>query len=597
MGTSVQLHWEDYLVFSTMLAGSCAIGVYYSCRRVSKGSTEDYLVGDRNMSLLPVIFSLAASYISAILFLGYPAETFAYGGQYLIRILGVALGAGSGVLLFVPIIYPLKLTSVNEYLWRRFESRLVQAMGCLTSLVGLTLYSSAVFYAPSLALSAVSPIPSWVSVVMGMLIAIFYTTLGGIRAVVWTDVFQSAIMFVGMLAVIIRATYVVGGFGDVWQLNGQYDRLNFFVFEADPTSRVNFWSLTVGVALTFSSVYTIGQMAVQRYSSLPTLRQANIAILGLVPCVATLTLLACLCGLVIFAYYAQVGCDPVQGGAIESANQVMMYFASDALALPSLPGLFMAAVWAGSLSSASSAFNSGAANIWHDLLKHQLTVSDARATLIIKGLVVIMGAVSTGLALLMLQFGGGIVEIMATFASTMAGPSSAMFLLGGFFPWVNWQGASAGVLVGLIYGNWLSFGSFMFRSQHPVPPLSAPTYNCTGRSQDQSLTTESSFVLEPNGVDQMYALSFLWYKGIIMGLSLVVMITVTFITGYRDPRSVPPELLHPWIRYWMGYQKEDKSKLSPEHLSKTNTKESSAFTNEGFNVCTLSGNTMYVTSV
>ena len=583
---TVRLHWADYLVFLSLIVISCAIGVYFSCGGRSKANNADYLLGGRQMGLLPVILSLAATYISGILFLGYPAETFAYGIQYWIGFIGQLAGCVMGIIMFVPIFYPLKLTSVNEYLFRRYESRAVQMLGCVLSLIAMLLLTGMGFNPPSLALEAVSGVPPWVSIIVGMLVTMFYTTIGGIRVVMYTDSFQAVVMLIGMVAVIAQATYKVGP-SHVWEFSKQYHRLNFFIF--DPTERVNFWALTFGNTLTFCSVYTMSQVAVQRYSSLPTIRQARIALLSVIPCVTILATMACFSGIVIFAYYAKDGCDPLASGKLNSANKIMMYFAADTVAIPTIPGLFMAAVWAGPLSSASSALNSAAALLWEDFIKRHVNVSDTRATLYVKGIVIAASVVSLGFSLLILHIGGNIIEIMSTFAGSLAGPASALFLLGGFFPWTNWKGATAGLAVGLVYGIWLSFGSFIYKSKHPTPPLPAPTYDCPGNFTP--LTTVETFP-PPRGLDTMYAISLLWVKGIVMAVSAVVMIIVSFVTGHRDPNSIPPELLHPWVRRCIRYHKDSHGKQEEESaITKPETNETSkpdyeypVYTNESFEV-------------
>ena len=63
-----------------------------------------------------------------------------------------------------------------------------------------------------------------------MVLTIFYTSIGGIKAVVWNDSFQSVVMMVGIVAVLIKGCLVVGGIGPVWDLNEQFGRLNFFEF-------------------------------------------------------------------------------------------------------------------------------------------------------------------------------------------------------------------------------------------------------------------------------------------------------------------------------------------------------------------------------
>ncbi len=108
------LHWFDYLVFIGMLVISVAIGLYHTFLGSSNTTTNDYFTAGREISLLPVILSLTASFISAILFLGYPAETYAFGGQYWLFAVGTSIGAVLAAVIYVPLLYPLKLISVNE---------------------------------------------------------------------------------------------------------------------------------------------------------------------------------------------------------------------------------------------------------------------------------------------------------------------------------------------------------------------------------------------------------------------------------------------------------------------------------------------------
>ena len=80
--------------------------------------------------LIPVSLSITASYVSALLVLGYPAEMYAFGGQWLLHAVGTALGAVLAAVLFVPVFYPLKLTSVNEVSCFYLFSFNVRMYGC-----------------------------------------------------------------------------------------------------------------------------------------------------------------------------------------------------------------------------------------------------------------------------------------------------------------------------------------------------------------------------------------------------------------------------------------------------------------------------------
>ncbi len=77
-------------------------------------TTSEYLMGNRKMQFIPTTVSLMVSYVSSILLLGYPAEMYGFGAQLWVSVFGFFLGAAGGALLFVPVLYPLRLTSVNE---------------------------------------------------------------------------------------------------------------------------------------------------------------------------------------------------------------------------------------------------------------------------------------------------------------------------------------------------------------------------------------------------------------------------------------------------------------------------------------------------
>ena len=109
-----QLHWADYLVFTVVMLISLGIGVYQAIKSRNKTSSSDYFLGGRSMGLVPVTLSLVVTYVSTITLLGYPAEMFAFGVQYYLFTIGILLGIAVCTVIFVPMFYPLKITSVNE---------------------------------------------------------------------------------------------------------------------------------------------------------------------------------------------------------------------------------------------------------------------------------------------------------------------------------------------------------------------------------------------------------------------------------------------------------------------------------------------------
>ena len=99
----------------------------------------------------------------------------------------------------------------------RFYCTLLEPSGVKLSLPFQTmLYVGIVVYAPAIALSSVTSLPWWGAVLLLGICATFYTTVGGLKAIVWTDVFQIFIMYGGILAIVIRGIIEVGGIQNVW---------------------------------------------------------------------------------------------------------------------------------------------------------------------------------------------------------------------------------------------------------------------------------------------------------------------------------------------------------------------------------------------
>lgn len=105
--------WPDYIVFIAMFVLCIFIGIYFGFMKKSV-SESDYLMGGRNMLVLPIALSLVASFISGITLLGLPTEVYSYGIQYIYVALGViAMGFVMGVF-YLPVFHNLSITSTYE---------------------------------------------------------------------------------------------------------------------------------------------------------------------------------------------------------------------------------------------------------------------------------------------------------------------------------------------------------------------------------------------------------------------------------------------------------------------------------------------------
>ncbi|XP_067406621.1 sodium-dependent multivitamin transporter isoform X3 [Emydura macquarii macquarii] len=387
----------DYTIFVLLLVLSSAIGLFHALRGGRQGTMQEFLLANRSMSFLPVALSLLATFQSAVAILGVPAEIYRFGTQYWFLGCCYFLGLLIPAHVFIPVFYRLQLTSAYEYLELRFN-KAVRVCGTVTFIFQMVIYMGVVLYAPALALNAVTQLDLWGAVLTVGLVCTLYTALGGLKAVIWTDVFQTLVMFAGQLAVIVVGSMKVGGMGRVWQLAAERGKISGIDLNPDPFERHTFWTLAVGGVFMMLSLYGVNQAQVQRYLSSRTEREAVLSCYAVFPCQQIVLCLSCLTGLVMFAYYQEHQLTAAQSQA--SPDQLVLYFVMDVLKdLPGLPGLFVACLFSGSLSTISSAFNSLATVTMEDLIHpHFPGLSESRATLLSKLLALGYGLLCLGMA-------------------------------------------------------------------------------------------------------------------------------------------------------------------------------------------------------
>jgi len=573
-------HEVDYSIFTAVLATSIAIGLYHAFSGGKQRTTNEYLMANRQMKTLPVALSILVSFVSGILVLGTPAEMYTRGTQLMMRIIGYCIACFLSSRFLVPLFFTIRVTSSFEYLERRYKSKTVKLIGTVGMLVGNLFYMGLVIYTPAVALEAVTGFPLAGSIVATAAVATVYTALGGLKAVIWTDVFQAGVMVVGMVAIIARGVFLVGGFQRVWTLNEDAGRIIFFNFDPDPTVRLTFWSTVIGGTFSTLTIFGIGQTSVQRYCTLPTLSQAQWSVYLNIPFLVVMNALAAAVGLVMFAYYADKGCDPLANKDIRSANQLLPYYVMNVLTVPGLPGAFLAVLFSGALSSISSSLNSAAAVTWQDILRYAFVgLSESRKTLATKLLVVFYGTLSLGVAFGTRMIGGHVLQASLSFTGATMGPTLGMFLLGALFPFANAKGAVVGCLISALFSLWLAIGTFIVRPHSATLPTSVSncsqdyslhnsTYsmNATNLSEinstyfadsnfyDNWTTSDSSSygscrsadISSPaTGICKMYEISFLWYSAIGCLTTLVIGVLVSLITRSDDDKPPDPELLIP----------------------------------------------------
>uniref|UniRef100_A0A671U5X5 Sodium-dependent multivitamin transporter n=1 Tax=Sparus aurata TaxID=8175 RepID=A0A671U5X5_SPAAU len=514
----VQMHFTtvDYVIFALLLAASTGIGLFYAFSGGRQRTTQEFLMADRSMSCLPVSLSLLATFQSAVAILGTPSEVYTFGTQYWFLGCSFFLGLLIPAHVFIPVFYRLRLSSAYEYLELRFN-RTVRICGTVTFIFQMVIYMGVVLYAPALALNAVTGFDLWGAVLAVGLVCTLYTALGGLKAVIWTDVFQTVVMFAGQTAVIVVGASQAGGMGEVWRKAVNGSRIAGLDLNPDPLERHTFWTLGVGGVFLMLALYGVNQAQVQRYLSSRTEKDAIMSCYVVFPCQQIVLCLGCLMGLVMFARYGED--SPLDKGYVQTNDQMVLYFVMDVFRdLPGLPGLFVACLFSGALSTISSAFNSLATVTMEDLIRPYFpNMTEAKATLLSKGLALVYGLVCLAMAYIASRM-GSVLQAAFSIFGMVGGPLLGVFCLGMFFPWANPTGAVVGLVAGLAMAFWIGIGSFVMRMSGPT---SLPQLNATASPLFDNMTTSA-----------LYSLSYLWYSAHNSTTVVVVGLIVSLLTDF-----------------------------------------------------------------
>uniref|UniRef100_A0A3B3W2D2 Solute carrier family 5 member 5 n=1 Tax=Poecilia latipinna TaxID=48699 RepID=A0A3B3W2D2_9TELE len=544
----------DYAVFAAMLSVSMAIGLFQALKKQRRDATaEAFFTGGRSMPAVPVGLSLCASFMSAVQVLGVPSEGFRYGFKFLYMCLGQSINSLLTAYLFLPVFFRLGITSTNQYLEMRF-GRGMQLLGSVQFILATLLYTGIVIYAPALILNQAAGLSIWVSLFSTGFICTMYTTLGGMRAVIWTDVFQIVVMLSGFVAIFIQGTILVGGPAQVLEIASNGSRLNFNDFDVDPRKRYTFWSLSVGGSMVWLSMYGVNQAQVQRYISCRSEKAAQWALfvnqIGLCLIVSS----AATCGIVMFAYYNL--CDPLKSGRISAPDLYMPYFVLDIFSNhPGFPGLFLACAYSGTLSTASTSINAMAAVTMEDILRpHLLKMEQKKLVLVSKGLSFLYGAGCITVAALSSFLDWGVLQGSFTVMGVVSGPVLGVFILGMFVPGTNRlvSGAYSGILAGFCVSLWLAVGSTLHPpSEETMGVLPSFTDGCSfanGTKNNSSNLDEVSILtpLHPKhqgGLLNFYSMSYLYFGAMATSSVILVGLIVSYATGPTKRSQIKKGLL------------------------------------------------------
>lgn len=444
------LGWFDWCVIGLYFTGMLAIGAFYARRTKT---ADDYLLGGRSMKPWAVGLSLFATLLSTITYLSTPGEMILHGPMYYSMLLGyplVALVVGWGL---IPYFTRVPLTSAYEIL----ETRLGTGVRMLGAIFFLSLRllwmaviveaTASIVLVPLLGLDeGVTP---YICIVLAI-ITVAYTSLGGMRAVVWTDVVQTFVLLGGALVALALITWNLGGvqawWPTAWAPNWDPPKLGY-----DPHARVTLFGAVLAM---FSwHVCTAGsdQMAIQRYLSTRDVysarRMFNVSLIASSVVIVTLAML----GLALLAYF-QAHPELLGDNQSVDRNADQLFPRFIAIGLPAgISGLVVAGLLAAAMSSLSSGLNSSCAVITVDFLDRfgsrvaegAASVRRTRYVSWCVGVIVVLLSSAVGIVQ------GNLLEVAFKVTNLLVAPLFGLFFMALFVRWATSFGTFVGAAFGL----------------------------------------------------------------------------------------------------------------------------------------------------
>ncbi len=343
----------DYIVLAGYFAAVLAVGLWFGRK---ERNTEDYFLGGRRQHWLVVGLSIIATEVSALTFVAVPADSFAGDWNYLQLYAGAFLGRMLIILFLLPAFYAHRVTTVYEYLGRRFGPY-TRTAASLMFFASRIVGSGIRLLAASIAIAVVFNWPlAWV-IVASAAVAVAYTTYGGIKAVIWTDALQ-ALIFIG--GGVVAAVWLLDACADGWletlSTAKETGKLHVLTWDTNPNNEKCFWVLMISATFTNMAAFGTDQDLTQRMLTCPDLRRGQRSLLFNAFAGLPIVCLFLLIGTLLAVYYGQGGAATLPQEVAENPRRIFPHFI--ATALPSgwgLKGLLVAGVFAAAMSSLDSA--------------------------------------------------------------------------------------------------------------------------------------------------------------------------------------------------------------------------------------------------
>lgn len=453
----------DWIIVFIYASSTIGLGWYFGRKQES---TDEYFVGSGKMNPILIGISLFATLLSTITYLALPGEVAGKGPIYLTYYLVYPFVYLFISLVLLPVYMQQRVTSAYELLENQLGLS-IRLLGATMFLLLRLVWMSILVYMTAKAIAIMIGVDEtmvpWIVLVTGIF-AITYTSLGGLRAVVITDLMQTVLLYGGALLVLGTVTWRMGGFGwfpTQWQTN-VWDTQP--IFSLDPSVRVTVFGTMLSVFLWTVATSAGDQVSVQRFMATKDAKTARRALAVQLIASTIVGVTLGLVGIALLGYFQSYpNLLPLDEPLRQQADQMFPIFIAEQLP-PVITGLVVSGLFAAAMSSIDSGVNSITAVVMSDYLERFgiEPQTEAKHLRFARLLAIGIGAAIVLLSTLVEYIPGNFMAITNKTVNLLSVPIALLFFFALFVPFSNAIGVWIATIASVCVAVLIAFSGVFF---------------------------------------------------------------------------------------------------------------------------------------
>lgn len=447
----------DWLIIGVYMFGMLGVGFYFY-RGAKNGSSSEFFLGSRSIPAWAAGISMFAGSISSISYLAIPAKAYETNWQYIMSKMSTIAGLIFVAVMIVPLFRRLNLVSVFNYLETRFHPSIRLLSSALWMLMQIGGRMGIVLFLPAMAIGTITDTNIVACIVIVGIFTIIYTALGGMKAVVWTDVFQVMVLTGGACFAIGFIVYQLG-LMPVVETARAFEKTDMVNLSFDVT-QPTLWGFLILVLFDVVLTFPKDQVLMQRVLATPSEKEASRSVWVFAVVLLPSAFMFYIIGTVLFAYYRE---NPAQLNPMLPIDAVFPAFIGTELPA-GITGLIIAGLFAAAMGTLSGIINSVATLLSVDFYGKFRNPTQEQTVRFAEWMSVVVGLIGIGIAIILSRMDiHSLLDLTIELFGLLGGSCAGAYTLGMFTRRANWQG----VAIGIVAASLLTLAVWIFGLIHP----------------------------------------------------------------------------------------------------------------------------------